>query len=273
MDDALSYPFISGNPLTVTLQDKTYDGKPIGAPSYSTNAGTVYVGDEFTLAASGGSGDGAVSWEVVSGPATIDASGVVRVTGTGEVKIKATKAGGTSYNDASVEVTLTATNRPSSGGGTGPTRYPVIVEDVEHGAVDVSPENPTRGQTVTITPEPDEGFEVGSVEVAGEGGEPVEVADNGDGDGSFSPAGELSREQAACVLYNREQAAGEDVSARADLSRFGDAGQVSGWAEEVMGWAVAEGVFNGSGQGLLGPGRAIARSELCAVLMNWEARE
>lgn len=40
-----------------------------------------------------------------------------------------------------------------------------------------------------------------------------------------------------------------------------------------MSWAVAEGVFNGNGQRLLEPGRAIARSELCAVLMNWETRE
>ena len=95
---------------------------------------------------------------------------------------------------------------------------------------------------------------------------------NGNGDGSFAPAGELTREQAACVLYNRAAAAGEDVSARADLSRFGDAASVSGWEEEAMSWAVAEGVFNGNGQGLLEPGRAIARSELCAVLMNWEAR-
>ncbi|OUO32638.1 S-layer homology domain-containing protein [Olsenella sp. An293] len=96
---------------------------------------------------------------------------------------------------------------------------------------------------------------------------------NGNGDGSFAPAGELTREQAACVLYNRAAAAGEDVSARADLSRFGDAASVSGWAADAMSWAVAEGVFNGNGQGLLEPGRAIARSELCAVLMNWETRE
>lgn len=88
-------------------------------------------------------------------------------------------------------------------------------------------------------------------------------------DGSFVPAGELSREQAACVLYNRAEAAGEDVSARADLSGFSDAGELSGWAAEAMGWAVAEGVLNG-GEGRLEPTRALTRAELCAVLMNWE---
>ncbi|MCR8907563.1 S-layer homology domain-containing protein [Thermophilibacter sp. ET337] len=95
---------------------------------------------------------------------------------------------------------------------------------------------------------------------------------NGNGDGSFDPAGAITREQAACVLYNRAQAAGEDVSARADLSGFADADELSGWAEEAMSWAVAEGVFSGGAAGLE-PGRALTRSEGAAILWNWETRE
>ncbi|WP_143786121.1 S-layer homology domain-containing protein [Olsenella sp. An293] len=95
---------------------------------------------------------------------------------------------------------------------------------------------------------------------------------NGNGDGSFDPAGAITREQAACVLYNRAQAAGEDVSARADLSAFADADELSGWAEEAMSWAVAEGVFSGGAAGLE-PGRALTRSEGAAILWNWETRE
>lgn len=95
---------------------------------------------------------------------------------------------------------------------------------------------------------------------------------SGNGDGSFSPAGELTREQAACVLHNRARAAGGDVSARADLSAYADAGELSAWASDAMSWAVAEGVISGTGDGLLEPGRAIARSELCATLMSLELR-
>ena len=95
---------------------------------------------------------------------------------------------------------------------------------------------------------------------------------NGHGDGTFGPGDAISREQVACVLYNRAEAAGEDVSARADLSGFSDAGELSGWAREAMSWAVAEGVFRGTGQGTLDPARALTRAEGAAVLMNWEAR-
>ena len=91
-------------------------------------------------------------------------------------------------------------------------------------------------------------------------------------DGTFGPDDELSREQVACVLYNRTKAAGEDVSARADLSGFSDAGKLSEWAREAMSWAVAAGVFHGTDAGALEPTRALTRAEGAAVLMNWETR-
>lgn len=62
----------------------------------------VYVGDQFTLTASGGTGDGVLSWEVVSGPAEVDAStGAVRVTGEGEIKIRVTKAADATHSATS----------------------------------------------------------------------------------------------------------------------------------------------------------------------------
>lgn len=98
---------------------------------------------------------------------------------------------------------------------------------------------------------------------------------NGHSDGTFEPDGPISREQVACVFYNRAEAAGEDVSARADLSGFADAGELSGWAREAMSWAVAEGVFRGAelpdGSRELQPGRALTRAEAAALLMRLSA--
>lgn len=95
---------------------------------------------------------------------------------------------------------------------------------------------------------------------------------NGHGDGSFAPGGALTREEAACVLMNAAGLAGMDVSARADLSGFADAGDVSGWAREALSWAVAEGVMNGVGAGdgslELQPARPCTRAEAAALLMN-----
>lgn len=87
-----------------------------------------------------------MAWTVVSGPATIDKdTGEVQVTGAGTITIQAVKAGGDSYEGATAEISFSATNRPSSGGDTGVvTRYPVDVEDTEHGSVAVSPITPSR---------------------------------------------------------------------------------------------------------------------------------
>ena len=83
-----------------------------GAPA------TIYNGATFTLMLSGGSGTGTVTWEIISGPATVDANGKVTVTGTGSIEVKATKAADADYNEATATLSLTATTKPS-GGNTG----------------------------------------------------------------------------------------------------------------------------------------------------------
>lgn len=96
---------------------------------------------------------------------------------------------------------------------------------------------------------------------------------HGNGNGTFSPDEGISREQVACVLYNAAAVLGEDVSARADLSSYGDAEAVSDYAEEAMSWAVATGVISGrenaeTGELSLAPVERCTRAEVAAVLMN-----
>ena len=100
---------------------------------------------------------------------------------------------------------------------------------------------------------------------------------NGYDDGSgFGPENGLTREQAACVLKNAAGLLGLDTSARADLSAYPDAGDVSDWATNSLSWAVGSGVLNGVdvGDGVreLQPGRACTRTEMAALLMNLAAR-
>ena len=83
----------------------------IGAPS------KIHKGSSFTLQTSGGSGEGTITWSVVSGPATVDANGAVTVTDIGEFQIKAVKAEDAEYNQTEALITLTAEKKPSSGGG------------------------------------------------------------------------------------------------------------------------------------------------------------
>ena len=90
--------------------------------------------------------------------------------------------------------TLTVQNDwPSSGGG---TTYPVEASDkTEHGTVTVRPSRAERGDTVTITAKPDEGYQVGKVIVTDKNGDAVKVIDKGNGVYTFTmPNSEVSVE-------------------------------------------------------------------------------
>ena len=96
---------------------------------------------------------------------------------------------------------------------------------------------------------------------------------HGYGDGStFGPDDPLTREQAACVLKNSADRLGIDTSARADLSGYPDAEEVSEWAEESLAWAVASDILHGfeleDGTREIQPLRACTRAEMAALLMN-----
>ena len=219
-----------------------------------------------------------------------------------------------------VKVSYSATAAPT---------YPPTVDAGEGGSVDVSPSRPQKGQTVTIAPAPDEGQEVRDVTVTDADGNPVEVAENGDGTWSFTqpemkvtvevafgcdggdlcasrafadvdasawyhdpidwavengvmsgysgsglmgPDDALTREQAAAVLMRWAAMRGEDTSARADLSAYPDAGDVSPWARDCMGWAVAAGVVSGvdgpGGTKSLDPSGTATRAQAAALMMR-----
>lgn len=84
----------------------------------------------------------------------------------------------------------------------------------------------------------------------------------------FGPEDDVSREQLAVLLMRYADWLGMDTSARADLSAYPDADEVSDFADEAMSWAVAEGLFRGDG-GALRPTRGATRAEAAAVVMRF----
>jgi hypothetical protein len=86
--------------------------------------------------------------------------------------------------------------------------------------------------------------------------------------GDFGPNDSITREQLAVILMNYAKLKGYDVSARADLSKFGDAGSVSGWAQDAMAWANALGFVQGSGD-MLNPGGNAERCQVAAILQRF----
>lgn len=95
---------------------------------------------------------------------------------------------------------------------------------------------------------------------------------SGIGGSRFDPSGFVTREQTAEILYNYAHSKGYDVSARADLSVFPDAGSVSGWAQDALAWANASGLINGTvrdGQTILDPQGSASRAQVAMILMNY----
>ena len=91
---------------------------------------------------------------------------------------------------------------------------------------------------------------------------------NGISETEFAPAGDLTREQLATILYRYAEAEGYDVSAAADLSGYPDAGKVQTYAQEAMSWAVAEGIVEGM-DGNLNPAGNATRAQIATILMRF----
>ena len=92
---------------------------------------------------------------------------------------------------------------------------------------------------------------------------------SGTGDGNFSPNTAITREQLAAILMNYAQYKGQDVSARATLDTYNDATAISNWANDVMSWAVAEGLISGVTADTLQPQGAATRAQVAAILQRF----
>ncbi|HEY4430100.1 MAG TPA: family 43 glycosylhydrolase [Paenibacillus sp.] len=89
----------------------------------------------------------------------------------------------------------------------------------------------------------------------------------GSSDGS-APKANITREQLITLLYRY---AGEPTT-NGNSKSFADSVEISPWAREAMGWAVATGILNGKPGNLLDPASSISRAEVSAVLARFVAR-
>lgn len=88
----------------------------------------------------------------------------------------------------------------------------------------------------------------------------------GFGDGTFRPNAAVTRAQAAVMLYGYAAFTGADVTARADLSAYSDAGQIPAWAMDAMQWANARRLIVGRDSSHLAPNGGTTRAEMAAIL-------
>ena len=158
--------------------------------------------------------------------------------------------GDDNYNgdNASCEVSVTRHVSAPSSGNT------VSVPSTPNGTMTVNPSTASKGETVTITTKPSEGYELGSIEVLDKNGDSLKLKDLGNGKYSFvMPDGKVSVEA-------------EFVKTAA--TSFADVPANAYFADAVK-WAVDKGVTNGMTETTFGPYESCTRAQIVTFL--WRA--
>lgn len=86
---------------------------------------------------------------------------------------------------------------------------------------------------------------------------------------TFAPNNAITREQMAAILYRYAQFKGYDVSAKADLSTYIDAADVSAYATDAMAWASQTGLITGTSATTLSPAGQATRAQVATILMHF----
>ena len=144
----------------------------------------------------------------------------------------------------------------SSGGSSSSSGdYSITVDAGKHGDVSVSPKRADKGDTVTITVDPDKGYEVDEVIVTDKDGDSIRVKDRGDGEYTFTmPDSKVTVE----VTFVET---GDELS-------FVDVAK-SDYYYDAVKWAVDNGVTTGVTDTIFAPGNPCTRAQTVTFL--WRA--
>lgn len=149
-----------------------------------------------------------------------------------------------------------------SGGGGGETTYPPTILETEHGAVTVDPTHPRQGDPVTITAQPDEGYEVGEVTVTRSDGSEVELTENSDGTWGFTQPGE------SVTIAVTFRCTGGELCPSAHLTDV----ELGTWYHEAVDYVVEHGIMAGVSATAFQPNGSLTRGQVVQILHNLEGK-
>lgn len=138
-----------------------------------------------------------------------------------------------------------------------PTTYPPTVEQPEEGGtVEINASSPSKGQWVTITPNPDLGFEVDEVTVTDSSGNKVDVINNEDGTYKFCQPG--SRVTIS-VTFVRKSLPFADVEEGA-------------WYYDAVHYVYFHEIITGTSATTFEPNTTLSRAMVAQILYNLEGQ-
>ena len=177
---------------------------------------------------------------------------------------------GAEYLMGETDVTLTAQwNRRNSGGGapsgggggSAATEYAVTVSTADNGSVAVSPKNAEKGDTVTVTVTPDEGYVLESLTVTDKDGDKVSTTKGEDGKYTFTMPGSAVTVKA---VFAEEGTVSE--------LPFEDV-KVEQWFYEAVKYVYDNELMNGISATEFNPNGLLTRGTIAQVLFNLEGAD
>ena len=178
--------------------------------------------------------------------ATVDSSGKVTAVAPGTATITVTTQDGN--HTAACTVTVRPDIPPAN------PNYKITVEATQGGTVTADPTAAKAGATVTLTPVPDRGYQVGSVAVTDRFGNAVAVTEQADGTYTFTmPNGQVT----VTVTFAEAPLPFPDVAE-------GD------WFYDAVRYAYENGLMDGVGDNLFAPNSETTRAQLVTILYRLE---
>ena len=222
--------------LTISKPVPTYtisaNADPVGAGTVS-GGGSYAAGTSVTLTATPNSGYRFVGW--VEGGTTVSTN--------------------TSYIfNADKNRSLTALfDRISSGGGDSDPTYSITLpSQVTGGELKLSRRYAEKGETVTLTAVPDEGYELDTLTVTDSKGNEIDLTDQGGNEYTFKmPAGRVTID----VTFRKT---GTPLP-------FADVGETY-WAYDEIAWAYENGYMSGTSTTAFTPGGMVTRQQVWMIL-------
>ena len=216
---------------------------------------SVKVGNTTTLTATVAPDNATnknVTWTSSDTSVATVADGLVTGIAAGTATITVTTEDGGFTADCTVTV-----SRASSGGGGGSASYTITVEDTDNGSIKVTPTRASKDSDVTITVDPDSGYELDELTVLDKNGKEVELTKKSDSKYTFKmPSGKVTIE-----------ATFAEIGAEYE-NPFVDVAEGAYYYDAVL-WAAENGITGGTSATTFSPAVTCTRAQTVTFL--WRA--
>ena len=192
--------------------------------------------------------------------ATVSKAGLVTAVADGTAIITATAGTRESAPSASCTVTVTTyySGGSSSDDDSDPTYSVTLPKNVKGGEVKTSHRYAEQGNTVTITVDPDKGYELDELTVTDSKGKELDLTDKGNGKYTFKMPGTRVEVEVSFKLIETEP----ESPVFADVS-------ASAYYADAVKWAVEQGITSGTSATTFSPDMSCTRAQIVTFL--WRA--